>query len=253
MSKRTIKEKGDRPQMVEKLRSRVWGEPRMGLVLDSSRGRVAIAQAGIWVLGLRRPFSVGLLVAACIVLAGCKTVTSQTGNAKIEVTKYRGQGYVVRYPAYWSREESGKAIALKVPTEAGKIFFSIGEAASSRDEAFNYVRANFPSIVFDSPEPTVYGAWRGDTITGHFTANGQSGVVSATAIEANNTFYELIMIAPTQVQWDAYKLREALANTLTFDRLPSQSRGTGAACSDCGGMLSATMSKLTSQTSSMMR
>jgi hypothetical protein len=115
------------------------------------------------------------------------------------------------------------------------------------------MRANFSSVVFEGPEPTVYGAWRGDTITGHFSGNGQSGVISATAIAANNTFYGLIMIAPTRVQWDAYKLREALANTLTFDHLPSQSHGTGAPCSDCGGMLSATMSTLTSQTSSMMR
>jgi hypothetical protein len=160
---------------------------------------------------------------------------------------------VLSYPTYWSREASDNAVALKAPTQVGQIFFSIGPIASSRDEAFNNVRANYPSVAFESPEPTVYGAWRGDTITGHFFANGHSEVMSVTAIQANNTFYGLIMIAPTEVQWDAYKLREALANTLTFNHLPSVSHGTGAPCSDCSAMLSATMSTLTSQTLNMMR
>jgi hypothetical protein len=157
------------------------------------------------------------------------------------------------YPAYWTRETSANAVSIKVPTHAGPIFFSIGPIAPARDQAFDAVRANYATLTFGSPEPTLYGARRGDSITSNFIVNGQSEVMSMTAIEANNTFYALIMIAPVQVSWDAFKLREALGNTLTFDRLPTQSQGSGAPCSSCGAMLSATMNTLTSQTLNMMK
>jgi hypothetical protein len=189
--------------------------------------------------------------AACSI--GCGAGASQTGKPELVITTYRGQGFVMSYPAYWTREISDKAVSLKVPTEAGQIFFSIGPVAPTRDQAFNAVRAGYPTLTFSSPEPTLYGAWRGDSITSYFNVNGQAEVMSMTAIEANNTFYALIMIAPLKVSWDAFKLREALGNTLTFNRLPAQSRGSGSPCSSCGAMLSSTMNTLTTQTLNMMR
>jgi len=203
---------------------------------------------------LTRRRASGWLIARLVsLILGCGATTSHAATPGIAVTKYRGPGFFISYPSYWSREASDKAVALKVPTQAGQIFFSIGPIASTRDQAFNDVRTQYPSIAIGSPEPTIYGAWRGDSITGYFTLNGQPWVMSMTAIEANDTFYGLIMIAPSQVKWDAFKLREALGNTLTFDRLPSQSRGQTGACSDCGAMLGATMNTLTSQTLSMMK
>ena len=201
-----------------------------------------------------RRHACGWLIACLVFLIlVCAVTTRQAAAQTIAVTKYRGPGFVISYPSYWSREASDRAVALKVPTQAGQILFSIGPAGATRDQAFSSVRANWPSVAFGSPEPTVYGAWKGDSISGNFVMNGQPWVVSMTAIEANDTFYGLIMMAPSRVQWDAYKLREALANTLTFDRLPSTSRGKSEACSDCGSMLSSTMNNLTSQTLSMMR
>jgi hypothetical protein len=190
---------------------------------------------------------------AFLLTIGCGTIVSQPTSKKVTITRYRGPGFIISYPSYWQREASDKAVSLKAPTQAGQIFFSIGPIAASRDQVFREVRAAHPQVPFGSSEPTLYGAWRGDSISGNFAVNGQQEVMSVTAIQANDIFYGMIMIAPAQVSWDAYELRKALANTLTFDRLASASHGTSGTCSDCAAMLGATMNRLTSQTLDMMK
>jgi hypothetical protein len=91
MLKRTIEERKDRPEVFDKLR--------------------------------RCRLSGGWLVASLIfLLAGCAPVPNQSGSTAVAVTKLRGKGYVLSYPAYWSREASDNAVALNNSGGADLLF-----------------------------------------------------------------------------------------------------------------------------------
>jgi hypothetical protein len=224
---------------------------------------LSMASVAPSMLLLRRLACISIVTALGLGSFGCKSKTNPSGESPtaekivqasdaISVKRYSGPGFTVAYPTAWEKEASSNAVSLNIPTNAGVIFLAVGPASSAGDDDLNqfFGRATtqFPAVSFGSSEPTVYGAWRGDTITGQAVMQGQPWVVSVTGIHANDRIYSLIMVAPSQVMWPAYKIREAIANTVTFDHLPEQRHGTGTACTDCGAMLSSAMNQLTGTT-----
>ena len=190
--------------------------------------------------------------------------TAQTTT--VGVTSYRGIGYTVWFPTTWSRTVTGSVLSLEksgFPPMAFKIFAS---PERDKDAFFAEYRkvansaVGFPVTFGSATQPMVYGNWFGTTIQGDGQIGGVPFVVSATAIEANGYVYLLQMVAPLQVSWTAHEVLAALGRSLVFDNptTPGGVKGSGdsAMCgtgTQCLGLWTSTMSRITSQTVESMR
>jgi hypothetical protein len=199
---------------------------------------------------------------ASVIVGGCSFITKpqDTVFAATSVAEYKGNGFSFSYPATWKKQVVGETVALLTPEPINQICFKITPTGETDFTTFflHYQRYAPQALGFEptfngSPEPTVYGAWRGATLTGYGSPGGVAYVASATAIRANNQVYLLQMAAPSARSWEAYELRKTLANSLTFARLPQESHGTSAPCLNCFSMWSDTMNRITKQTTSMMK
>lgn len=181
----------------------------------------------------------------------------------IPISTFKGVGYTFSYPTSWQLVRFGDHdtwIQAKLDDDVVSFLIAgIAEKDLSRfyaayqKEMIDSGYMGFPVSFPTGSEPTMYGAWRGDTITGYGDKSGVPMVLSVTAIRANDQLYLFQMMAPSRIEWKAYKLREALGNTLVFDHLPPESHGTGEACRNCGAMLNRTINQLTSTTVNGMR
>jgi hypothetical protein len=159
---------------------------------------------------------------ACILPAACQ----------VKLTRYEGDGFSFAYPSNWTRQVSRSVVYVQTPELANQIGFKIFASGDTDLKTFftnyrNYVAGGglgFSASFESSTEPTLYRAWRGDTIHGRGRASGVDVIVSATAIEANGQIYLFQMIAPAARSWQASEYRVALANSLSFESLAVPSR-----------------------------
>jgi hypothetical protein len=185
-------------------------------------------------------------------------MTAIPGICQVSLARYKGDGYTFSYPSNWKREVNGRAVALLTPELANQISFKIFASGDKTKEAFfEHYRAyaangglGFSANFGSGTQPMAYGSWLGFTIDGQGISNGISVVVSATAIEANNQFYLLQLIAPIERSWEAHEYLAPLARSLTFDNLPKRSGSSGGApgCNDCLSIWTNAMDRINAQT-----
>jgi hypothetical protein len=197
-------------------------------------------------------FNICILVAATAIPAFCQ----------IKLSTYKGDGYYVSYPSNWKTMPAGSAFKLLSPDK----FISVQILSSpdtTKSEFWQHYLDIAPSAVgFDitwesGTEPTAYGAWLGETRYGRGKADSATFIVKATAIEANDHFYLLQLVAPLEMSWKANEYLMALGRTLTFKSLPKYSTGTGLGagegCANCLQIWSSAMDRITAATVNGMR
>jgi hypothetical protein len=195
-----------------------------------------------------------------IAVAGVATILPAAGE--VVLNQYQGKGYSFSYPSNWQLQQRGTAVSLTAPLSNVRMMIQlIGTGHRAQAACFEEYRAKvaggilgFPASLESGTQPMVYGSWRGDTINGAGQADGVQLIVSATAIEANNQFYILQLVAPLSVSWDAHALLSAFGRSLKFENLPKPSPGSaGAGCADCLSIWMRSMDRITAATVKGMR